>query len=442
MRRQSCRLLLVCLLICLSGGAVAAQSDGLFAAADSARVARESWGRAEAALRKEDTATGLRELEHADSAWPTQPAYPWGVAVVATHAGDTAAVKRGLLSYAALGLGRNLHADKRFAPYIARRDFADIVRRHDANRAPLVRSTVRATLPDSTFWPEGMDYDARTRRFYVAGVRHRTIVEISPDGTSRELLQRDQHGNGAVLGVRMDTARGVLWATMSGIVQTAGYVPADSAIAALVRVRISDGAIEKRWNIPPTPGGHTLGDLAIGPHGDVFLTDSNQPVLYRLRPGADSLEHFSSPLFFSLQGVVPTPDGRALYLADYSHGLLRVDLTTNDVVRVGDAPHSTSLGCDGLAWDRGARSIVCVQNGVAPARVMCFVLDATGRRIVQAIVLDRNPAIADEPTIGAIAGPDFVYVANSQWEKFDEKGVQKDGVRLTAPVLLAVPLGR
>jgi sugar lactone lactonase YvrE len=178
--------------------------------------------------------------------------------------------------------------------------------------------------------------------------------------------------------------------------------------------------------------------VAVGPSGDVYVSDSNEPVLYRLRRGADSLERITSPLFRSLQGIAPAPDGRSLYVADYSHGIFRVDLATGRSIRVHDAPRSTSLGCDGIVWDRGG--IIAIQNGVAPARVVRFALDATGSRFVSADVIDRNPAVADEPTIGTIVGRDFVYVANSQWEKRGDDGAPRPGTRLTPPVLLAVPL--
>ena len=210
-----------------------------------------------------------------------------------------------------------------FSPFITLPAFAATMAAHEAHRAPVARSREVARLADSTFWPEGIDYDARTRRYYVASVRHRTIAEISPDGSTRELWPRDGAVVGAMFGVRVDASRGTLWATTSAVPQMANYGPADSTIAALLRIRIGDGTIERRWNIPPAPEGHTLGDLAIGPNGDVFVTDSNEPVLYWLRSGADTLESIRSPLFRSLQGIAPSADGRVLYVADYSHGILR-----------------------------------------------------------------------------------------------------------------------
>jgi sugar lactone lactonase YvrE len=407
-------------------------------AVDSAAVARTAWGRAAKALSQNDSVTARREVERAAEFWPTQSSYLWADAVLAARAGDTTTAMHALEAYADLGLGRDLHGEPSVAKLMALPAFVKIVAAHDAHRAAVVHSHERGSLPDSSFWPEGVDYDAHTGRFYVASVRHRTIAELWPDGSSRDILPRDSHTLGAILGVRVDTARGVLWATTSGIPQMLSYASRDSGIAALLRIRVSDGAIEKRWNIRPAAGGHVLGDLAIGPQGDVFFTDSSEPVFYRLRPGADSLESIRSPLFHSLQGMAPSPDGRRVYIADYSHGMLSVDLASGTVARVADAPGSTSLGCDGIVWDRGA--IIAVQNGVSPARVVRFVLDPAGTRFTRVDVLDQNISVADEPTIGTIAGGEFVYVANSQWDKHDEKGNPLTGKTLTPPKLLAVPL--
>jgi sugar lactone lactonase YvrE len=418
-------------------GATRAQTPTGIAAVDSAGVARVAWSRAVAALRDHNANVARAEVDHAANAWPTQPAYLWASATLAARASDTARLRDMLASLAAMGLGRDLHRDTSLARYLQLPTIAPLTATLSAQAMSEARSHIRATLSDSTFWPEGVDYDSRTGRFYVASIRHRTVAEVIPGKPARELWTRDKPDMGAVYGVRIDTARGLLWATMSAPRRIAGDAAGDSTIAALVRVRLRDGAIEHRWNVA-LPGPHTLGDLAIGPGGDVFVTDSDQPVLYRLRSGGDTLERITHPLFRSLQGMAPSPDGRAVYVADYSHGILRVDLATSAVTRLDDAPHSTSLGCDGIVWHRGA--IIAVQNGVSPARIMRFVLDSSGRAIVRAEVLDRNSAIADEPTIGTVAGGEFVYVANSQWEKFAESGSRKSDLRLTMPILLAVPL--
>jgi sugar lactone lactonase YvrE len=304
----------------------------------------------------------------------------------------------------------------------------------------LARGVVLRELADSTLWPEGVDGDPRTGDFYIASVRHRTIVRLMANGTERELWPRDDPRIGAVLGVRFDLRRNVVWASTSGMPQMEGWAPADSAIAALLRTDARTGRIERRWDLPLAPRGHVLGDLALGPRGDVYLTDSYHPVLYRLRPGADTLEPITHPLFRSLQGMAATDDDRFVYVADYSRGLLRVRLADGEVQKLGVAAGTDTRGCDGIVLHRGA--ILAVQNGASPARIVRFVLNASGDSVVATQLLDRNPTLAPEPTIGTMMGDRFVYIANSQWEEFDDAGQLKAGARLTRPRLVAVPVPR
>jgi hypothetical protein len=433
---QCSRLIAILALVAPHG--VRAQSFTGASAADSATAARMAWARAASALQHADSSTARREMARATQSWPLQPAYLWGSALFASLARDSSAAFDALRRYAALGLGMDLRASRSLAWLNDSPTFAKLALAHDSNSKPFVASRVVATLPDSTFWPEGVDYDARTKRYYIASIAHRTIAEVRGDGTTRELFARDRSDLGAVLGVRVDSTRGVLWATTSAVRPSPNYATGDTLSAELLRIRIADGVIEHRWRLARSVSGHTLGDLAVASNGDVFLTDSSEPVLYRLSARSDSLEAIRHPLFRSLQGIAPVPGAKVAYVADYSHGLLRVDLETKAVTRLDDAPRSTSLGCDGIAWDRGA--IVAVQNGVSPARIMRFVLDDRGTHIVRADVLDRNNIVADEPTIGTVVGGTFVYVANSQWEKHDDVGRRVSARALTRPVLLAVPL--
>jgi hypothetical protein len=407
------------------------------AAVDSAAVARAAWSRMNAARRAGDLAGARAEARRAATAWPTQPAYHWAGAALAARARDTAAALAALQAYAALGLGRDLGADSVIAALSGAPGFDAVRAAHDHNRAPVARGVVLRQTRDSTLWPEGVDHDARSGAFYVGSIRRRTVVRVGRDGSTHDLWPAESSGIGAVLGVRVDAARRRIWATTSALKQMAGYAPGDSAIAALLRIDARTGRIERRWDLPAIAGGHVLGDLALGPRGEVWLSDSSEPVLYRLRPGADTLDAFRHPLFRSLQGMAPTADGRFVYVADYSHGLLRVRVGDGSVVRLADAPGSTSLGCDGIVLHRG--SIVAVQNGVAPARVVRFALASAGDSIVSVRVLDQQPALAPEPTIGTVVGDRFVYVANGQFEEYDDEGRRLPNTTLTGARLIAVP---
>jgi hypothetical protein len=49
--------------------------------------------------------------------------------------------------------------------------------------------------------------------------------------------------------------------------------------------------------------------------------------------------------------------------------------------------------------------------------------------------------VADEPTLGAIAGDSLFYVATSQWEKYDDRGERIAGTPLKPATVLALSLG-
>jgi hypothetical protein len=97
----------------------------------------------------------------------------------------------------------------------------------------------------------------------------------------------------------------------------------------------------------------------------------------------------------------------------------------------------TVNGIDGLVWANGA--LVGVQNGVWPHRVVRLDLDPSRARIAAVTVLARAHPDFDEPTLGVMVGPDFHFVANSQWEAVGEQG-QVDEARLRPAVVLRVPV--
>lgn len=223
------------------------------------------------------------------------------------------------------------------------------------------------------------------------------------------------------MGVRFDARRGVLWATTAGLPQAEGYRPADSSLAALLEIRPADGAVLRRWNLPGAAP-RVPGDLALGSDGTVIVTDSRRPWLFLLAPGADTLIGRTDSLFRSLQGPAPAPDGRSVYLADYSRGILRHDLATGRTERLPAPPGAEVRGIDGLVWN--GTGLIGVQNGTKVPRVIRIALDPAGSRIEAVTTLDES-ADADQPTIGTVHRGEFFYVATSQWEQYGEDGTRR-----------------
>jgi len=407
---------------------------------DSAREARAAYRRAVTAFRQHDLVKARMEMERAAESWPTQQAYLDAAAKLAAAARDTTDAALWLRRLADLGVGIDVRNDTTFRALVGAPAFDSAAAGLSAATAPIVRGRVRLTIADTTLHPEGIAFDARHRRWFMGSVRQRKVVAIEPDGRVRDFVASGADGLAGVFGMAVDSVRRTLWAATTALPRMAGFAEADSGRVGVYGYDLETGRLKRKaWMARDSSAAHTFGDVAVAPNGDVYVSDSQAPWILELATGSDSLVPFlTDPLFRSLQGMAITPDGATMYVADYSHGLLRVSLASKTVSLLTGPRGVTLLGVDGLYWHHG--TLIGVQNGVTPARVVRFCLDPSGRSVRRLEVLDRNPAVADEPTLGAIDGDSLVYVATSEWEKYDDAGKRVSGTKLRPAMALSVPL--
>lgn len=193
-----------------------------------------------------------------------------------------------------------------------------------------------------------------------------------------------------------------------------------------------------RRTLPPPEADGQVSDLALGPDGTLYVADPQTGRVYVLKSGSDRLERLVDvgPIA-SAQGMAVSSNGKSLFVADYRQGIARLDLATGGL-RFLEAPQNLPLtGIDGLVL--AGDSLVGIQNGLEPHRVLRLRLDPTGDRIVEGTILERGNPAFDEPTLGVVVGRDFYYVANSQYGVFGEDG-RPDPSRLKDTVILKLPL--
>lgn len=414
-------------------------------AVERATAARADWRGAGEALASHDTNAALAALDRASRAWPTQSAYPaalFHLAVAARRPDAALRAARGLL---AIGLGvRVSDAEEGQLHDVAGWPaLADSLR---AAGAPLERSAVFRALADTLFHPEGVAHDPASGRWFLSSVRQRRIVAIDPTGAVIPLVAAGQDGLDAAFGMVVDPRRGVLWVASSAVPEEQGYDSASAGRAALFAFDLRSARLRARVALPPSdPGdavGRQVGDLALAPNGDLYASDPVGRAIYRVRAGTlpSVVEVVTTDLLLrSPQGMVVSPDGAAMIVADYSHGLVRVDLRNRAVTYLPPPPGATLLGVDGLAL-AGPGRLVAIQNGVSPTRVVAIDLDRGWRRVTGLRVIDR-PAFDGEPTLGSVVGERFYYVAGSAWDNYED-GHPLAGAHWPRPVIRALPLPR
>jgi sugar lactone lactonase YvrE len=379
-------------------------------------------------------------LEHARAAQVLRPAHggvTWALASALALTGDSAGAFRALRRFAALGYWGDLAADSDFTALRGSRAYAELTRRLEENRRPVVVSRVAFELPEANLLTEGIACDSVKGTFFVGSVRKGKILRVAGDGRTSP-FGTVQGGRWAPLGLRVDQLRDALWVAAAALPQTEGYLPADSGRSAILRYDLRSGRLASRYE-PRDGQAHAIGDLIVTRAGDVFATDSRAPIVYRIKAGSDSLERFiESPLLLSAQGLALTPDERTLYVADYARGILRVDLASRSVTLLRTADSVLALGIDGMYYHEGR--LIGIQNGVAPHRVVRLTLSPEGDRIVEARVLERAHPRYQEPTLGVLVSGELFYIANSQWERFGQDGGISDSTALQRPVVLRLPL--
>jgi sugar lactone lactonase YvrE len=397
-------------------------------------ASRKVFAEAAQARERGDADEYLRLMREVVKLRPDQPGAQFRLAGALARKGDVDAASAILKRIAAQGLFFRVEGDPDFANI---RDALKSSGADDAltaNLAPREASEVAFRLADTAVLPEGLAHDPKTNTFYIASVHQRRIIARLPDGTEKTFGKGRDDGLWSVLALKVDAERRHLWATTAAIEQTQDLNAADAGRTAVVQYDLDTGKVLKRFEPPREKDkARVFGDLVVSSSGRVIVSEANHGGLWRISNGV--LEAFVPPgKFASPQGMAFPNQGNWLYVADYSLGLMRVDIATRKVERVKSAADTSLLGLDGMV--RFGNDLIATQNGIRPHRVLRIRLDGTGQ-VAGVEVLEANHPAYAEPTLGVLVGNHFHYVANSQWDKFVQGKAAAD---VAAPVILKLPL--
>jgi len=282
-------------------------------------------------------------------------------------------------------------------------------------RAPRVEpGPVAFELDVLDILPEGVAWDPARKELLVGSMAKRQVLAASPQGATRVVVGPAQDGLYGVLGITVDAERDHLFVAAVAMPMMAGWDPkAHEGRAAVFGFELATGTTLGSWPAPSMPS--QLNDLVALPDGSVVVTDSITGAVLRKPPRAPSgtpLEPWiPAGTFFGPNGLVELPGHEAIVVADFL-GLHRVTLADGTVEPLPPPPGVLTLsGIDGL--ERRGSTLVGIQNVIGPGRVWAIELDADGRRLATARILDDDHPRHHGPTTGAIAGDRFLYLADA-----------------------------
>jgi len=367
-----------------------------------------------------------------------RPGYPgalFNLALAQVLDGDPAASLDTLLDLLSVGIDFGAADMEEFAACRELLEWADYAAALERLHEPVGVTEVVATLDKGDFVPEGIAADAEGR-VYLGSIRYGDLVRVGREGGApAEIQSTPENGHWSVFGMRFD-ATGGLWFASAAVPQFLGADEAEGR-SGLFRYDPKAGEISDRAPLPESDKAQVLGDLVIDPNGLIYTTDSLTGALYRFEPGGHKYETLvDTGVFGSPQGLVLDATATFLYVADYIGGLYRVKLSDGTVEKITIQANVTDYGIDGL-YRRG-EELIAIQNGIRPNRIVALKLDADGLSITASRIIAANLEEFDEPTLGFVAGDDFIFVANSHWNRFDTENALPAG--LSGPIILRAPL--
>jgi sugar lactone lactonase YvrE len=354
--------------------------------------------------------------------------------------GQTDAAVRTLQQIAELQTVADLDADTDFESIRQTDGYKKARDRMAALRAQHVSSgaVVAFTIHEKGLVPEGVAYDPATKSFFVSSIRKRKVVRVDASGQVTDFVKPAQGGLRSAAGIAADPKRRSLWVASEAMPHMEGFRKGDPPASALFEFDLDTGMLRRELRPPASDPPAAFDDLAVAADGRVYVNDGRNPRIWTLAPGARALELFvESDAFRGTQGLASTPDGKSLYVSDYSR-LFRVDVASKRVTPLAVPPDAALNGVDGLVYAGG--SLYGIQNGVEPHRVTRLELGGDGVTIIGAKILVMNHPDFDEPTLGVAADGALYFTANSQGGKFqdEKKPITPDAMR--DAVILKLPL--
>ncbi len=173
--------------------------------------------------------------------------------------------------------------------------------------------TQRISFEAPDAYPEGTVYDAAKNIFYVSSARTGTVGTVTKEG-KYTVLYADSSLKSSY-GMKIAAGQNKLW-VCTGDANYSRFTAADTRHKMVRLIAIDLGTGKKTNDIDMSklvPGEHFINDIAIDDKGNLYITDSYSPVIYRYDVFGKATVFSQNPLLgaegIGLNGIVWHKDG-------------------------------------------------------------------------------------------------------------------------------------
>ncbi|WP_162127698.1 TPR end-of-group domain-containing protein [Flavobacterium phycosphaerae] len=381
-----------------------------------AQSQRELYNNSIKAYEAKDYATYLKLTQKLDSLRPYHPTYTYNLASAYALNGNNdkwlAVLKQVLL----MNSGTEFEQDSDFNGLKDSPGYDKLIQLKARQNATIATSQKVVSLTEKDLHPEGLTYLPKSKTWLVTSIRKRKIATFNlKTGQCSDWLT--DAGMLAVFAAKADSKEQYLWVATTALPEMERYTKEQSGMAEILKVDIKTKQIVKRF---PMQGNHVFGDLVVTQNNTVYVSDSGTAMIYKIEN--DMLSEWLSleNEGYNLQGITLNHDESKMFVADYLKGILMVSVSDKNKTWLGFPEDTSAKGIDGMVFY--ANSLVVIQNGVKPIRVVQFQLNKAQNAIESYKVVDNNRSEFNEPAQAILVGDSLYFFANSPWNAYDKNG--------------------
>jgi sugar lactone lactonase YvrE len=381
-----------------------------------------------------DVDSEIKHLQQLTNVHPGDPVVLYNLAADYAEKCDGANTLKLLRQVADLRGGLDPGEYRGFAYLRDTPEFKEIVAKIRLKNKPRIQSKPAFVIKEPNLFPEGMAYARYNGRVYAGSVQ-RKIVWTDKTGQLHDFVKVGADNLAYVAGLHVDETRKELWAVSSRFGNTAEL---SGTVQGLFKYDLTTGKRLETFIAPDQSSGF-LNDVAIVPStGKAYVTNTLEGSVYCTKTGSHELELFLPPgTVAGANGIAISDDERILFIAG-DFGISRVDLRTKSAASLQKPSDVIDASIDGLYFYR--QSLVGIQNGIHPGRVMRFYFDPTLTKITSSEILETyNPAF-ENPTTGSLDGDSLLFIANTQLHKWHPNKPLPSSNGLSDIQILRIPL--
>ena len=216
-----------------------------------------------------------------------------------------------------------------------------------------IGASVSIDLPGDNAYPESLS-SGRDGTLYVGNLAEGGVIRIRSNAKPEKWIKPGAFGSASILGVLVDEPGNTLWVCSNDLSSTGIKVAGGSPGSALIGFDLKTGVGRVR---APFAGNHNFcNDIAVGPDGSAYVTNSDAPQILKLLPGTAQLQVWFSdaslqpaPNGYGLDGIAFGSDGNVYFNTFDAGGLYRIKVKQGNAGNLSKLNPSRKLALtDGL----------------------------------------------------------------------------------------------